>query len=80
MGRIQLQVLREFSGHVLARTARTSQRFRLELVPQWKLLPELIGDCENAEDAGDSLSESTLSEDESEEQDCRKRFKGLCLE
>ncbi len=39
-----------------------------------------MGDRENAEDAGDSFSESTVSEDESEEQTCRKRFKGLCLE
>jgi len=73
-------VLREFSGHVFARTARTAQEFRLRLEPQWKLLPELIGDCEDAKDAGDSFSESSASEDESEEQTCCKRIKGLCLE
>ena len=76
----QQQVLREFSGHVLARTARTSQQFRLKLERQWKLLPELIGDCEAAKDAEDSLSESSTSEDESEVQICCKRIKGLCLE
>ena len=64
-------MLREFSEHLLTKTARSSQQFRLELVPQWKLLPELIGDCENAEDAEDSFSESTMPKDKYEDHCCK---------